>query len=67
LVVDDGGFRRHADTSPIFVRKLPRISSHTSRMPNGGRRSRRDVTLTTLVVSLAAFVDRMRSGAKITA
>ena len=55
------------DTSPIFVRKLLRIRSHTSRMPNGGHRSRRDETLTTQVVSLAALVDPMRSGAKIAA
>jgi hypothetical protein len=36
-------------------------------MPNGGHRSRRDVTLTTQVVSLAALVDPVCSGAKIAA
>ena len=50
-----------------FVWKPQGIRSRTSRMPNGGHRSRRDVTLTTQVVSLAALVDPMRSGAKIAA
>ena len=56
--------RRRPDTSPIFIRNFARVSFNTTRMPNCGHPSLRDVTLTTQVVLL---VDRMCGGAKLAA